>query len=371
MGAVKLQNVCKSFGGHDVIKDVSIDINEGEFCVLIGPSGSGKSTLLRLIAGLEEATSGRVEIADRDVTDLPAKERDIAMVFQSYALYPQMSVRDNMSFALRLARRPKDEIARKIDDVAQMLGLEALLDRLPKELSGGQRQRVAMGRAIVRNPAVFLFDEPLSNLDAKLRSQVRGDIRDLHRKWQTTSVYVTHDQVEAMTMGEKIVVLRDGQVEQVGTPLELYDQPDCVFVASFIGSPAINMMQARVGAGGKTLVLAEAEVALPMPAGYDLRDDQDVLLGIRPEYLEAVTGHVDHALPATVHAVESTGSDTTVICNSPVGQVLIASKSRSDLAPQQKVFLRFTEGKEILFDKTTERRIVPAPRPVSSLADVR
>jgi multiple sugar transport system ATP-binding protein len=361
MGAVSLRNVSKSFGSVDVIKDVSIDIEEGEFCVLIGPSGSGKSTLLRIIAGLETASGGTIEIGERDVTDLEPKQRDIAMVFQSYALYPQMTVRENMSFALRLARRPKDEIKQKIDEVAQMLDLGKLLDRLPKELSGGQRQRVAMGRAIVRNPAVFLFDEPLSNLDAKLRAQVRGEIRDLHHKWNTTSVYVTHDQVEAMTMGQKIVVLRDGRVEQAGTPLTLYDLPDSIFVASFIGSPAINLIKATVGPDGNTLLLQDdgRRCELPMPGNYADVNGRDVVVGIRPEYLEVVDRNTAGALPATVHAVETTGSDTTVICDSPVGQILVSSKSRSALHMGAEVALSLAKGKALLFDSKTERRLVP------------
>ncbi len=359
MGAVSLRNVSKSFGAVDVIKDVSIDIAAGEFCVLIGPSGSGKSTLLRIIAGLEEASSGTIEIGDRDVTDLEPKQRDIAMVFQSYALYPQMTVRENMSFALRLARRPKEEIRQKIDEVAQMLDLGKLLDRLPKELSGGQRQRVAMGRAIVRNPAVFLFDEPLSNLDAKLRSQVRGEIRDLHHKSNTTSVYVTHDQVEAMTMGQKIVVLRDGRVEQSGTPLELYDLPDSIFVASFIGSPAINLIKARVSNDAKSLLLPNGQSHLPIPGNYSNAGGRDVVVGVRPEYLEIVQPGTDGALPATVHAVETTGSDTTVICDSPVGQILVSSKSRSHLHMGDDVGLSIANGKAVLFDSQTERRLVP------------
>ena len=359
MGAVSLRGVSKSFGVVDVIKDVSIDIAEGEFCVLIGPSGSGKSTLLRIIAGLETASGGEIHIGGRDVTDLEPKQRDIAMVFQSYALYPQMTVRENMSFALRLARRPKDEINQKIDQVAQVLGLEKLLDRLPKELSGGQRQRVAMGRAIVRNPAVFLFDEPLSNLDAKLRSQVRGEIRDLHHRLNTTSVYVTHDQVEAMTMGQKVVVLRDGRVEQAGTPLELYDLPDSIFVASFIGSPAINMMNATIGSDGKSLALRDSQSRLPVPGNYSAFGGRDVVVGIRPEYLEVVPHDTADALPATVRAVETTGSDTTVICDSPVGQILVSSKSRSPLHMGENVALRVADGKALLFDKQTERRLVP------------
>ncbi|TMV91830.1 sn-glycerol-3-phosphate ABC transporter ATP-binding protein UgpC [Thioclava sp. BHET1] len=359
MGAVTLSNVSKSFGAVKVIRDVSIEIAEGEFCVLIGPSGSGKSTLLRIIAGLEEATQGNVFIAENDVTDLPAKERDIAMVFQSYALYPQMSVRENMNFALRLARRPKAEIEAKVQEVAVMLGLEELLDRLPKELSGGQRQRVAMGRAIVRNPSVFLFDEPLSNLDAKLRSQVRGEIRDLHQRWKTTSIYVTHDQVEAMTMGEKIVVLRDGRVEQVGSPLELYDFPESLFVAGFIGSPAINMIEARVGDQGRVLSLAGTAHELPVPEGYDLRSGQEVVIGIRPEYIDVADVPDVGTLPATVHAVESTGSDTTVICHSDMGQILVASKARSALREGDQVALRVREDKALIFDCVTERRILP------------
>lgn len=360
MGAVSLRNVSKSFGAVDVIKDVSIDIEDGEFCVLIGPSGSGKSTLLRIIAGLEEATDGTIAIGQRDVTDLEPKERDIAMVFQSYALYPQMTVRENMSFALRLAKRPKDEIKQKIDEVAQMLDLGKLLDRLPKELSGGQRQRVAMGRAIVRNPAVFLFDEPLSNLDAKLRSQVRGEIRDLHHKWNTTSVYVTHDQVEAMTMGQKIVVLRDGRVEQAGTPLDLYDLPDSIFVASFIGSPAINLIKAKISADAKTLLLQDGQSRLSIPGHYTDAGGRDVVVGVRPEYLQIVQHGTVDALPAKVHAVETTGSDTTVICDSPVGQILVSSKSRSELRVGEEVALTIADGKALLFDAGTERRLVPS-----------
>lgn len=357
MGAVSLHGVCKSFGAVDVIKDVSIDIDEGEFCVLIGPSGSGKSTLLRIIAGLEDCTEGEVHIGGRDVTDLEAKERNIAMVFQSYALYPQMTVRENMSFSLRLARRPKDEIREKIDQVAQMLELGPLLDRLPKELSGGQRQRVAMGRAIVRNPAVFLFDEPLSNLDAKLRSQVRGEIRDLHQRLATTSVYVTHDQVEAMTMGQKIVVLRDGRVEQVGSPLDLYDSPNSVFVAGFIGSPAINMIKATISDDEKTLLIPQSQTRIILPHGYAGMKGRDVLLGVRPEYLALADVDAPGSIPCVVNAVESTGSDTTVICDTATGKVLLSSKQRSQLRPGERLGLTMQHDKALLFDTATERRI--------------
>jgi multiple sugar transport system ATP-binding protein len=360
MGAVSLHGVCKSFGAVNVIKDVSIDIDEGEFCVLIGPSGSGKSTLLRIIAGLEDCSAGEVHIGGRDVTDLQAKERNIAMVFQSYALYPQMTVRENMSFALRLAHRPKSEISEKIDKVAQMLGLEMLLDRLPKELSGGQRQRVAMGRAIVRNPAVFLFDEPLSNLDAKLRSQVRGEIRELHQRLATTSVYVTHDQVEAMTMGQKIVVLRDGRVEQVGSPLDLYDAPNSIFVAGFIGSPAINMIEADVSADGQTLFIPKSETRFTIPTGHANMGGRKLLLGVRPEYLQFTDIDAPGAIPCTINAIESTGSDTTVICDTPTGKVLLSSKQRSQLRAGERLGLAVQYDKVLMFDTATERRIATA-----------
>src|SRR5256714_12031039 len=253
MAAVTIAAVQKWFGATHVIRGVDIGIVDGEFCVLVGPSGCGKSTLLRMIAGLEEITQGEIAIGGRVVNRVPPKERDIAMVFQNYALYPHMTVRDNMSFALLLARQSKATIEAKVARAADILGLAPYLDRYPRQLSGGQRQRVAMGRAIVRDPQVFLFDEPLSNLDAKLRVQMRTEIKELHQRLKTTSIYVTHDQIEAMTMADKIVVMRDGVVEQIGDPLSLYDQPNNVFVSGFIGSPAMNMVPgtARVnGAGG-------------------------------------------------------------------------------------------------------------------------
>ena len=256
----------RHFNNTEVIRDVSVDIADGEFCVLVGPSGSGKSTLLRLIAGLEEPTAGQIHIGSRDVTHEPPKKRDIAMVFQSYALYPQMTVRDNMGFGLRLAGVDKKEAARKVDAAAEMLGLTPLLDRFPRQLSGGQRQRVAMGRAIVRQPAVYLFDEPLSNLDAALRVQVRGEIVDMHQRLRTTAVYVTHDQVEAMSMGDRIVVLRDGRVEQTGTPHELYQRPANRFVAGFIGSPAMNLLDGELAANGEFATAGGRCSVLPLQA---------------------------------------------------------------------------------------------------------
>src|SRR5258706_9967878 len=243
MAAIRLACVSKRFDTTQVIGNLSLDIADGEFCVLVGPSGSGKSTLLRLIAGLEAVSGGSVHIGGRDVTHHAPKDRDIGMVFQSYALYPQMTVRENMAFGLKLLKRPADEIKRRVDDAARLLDLEALMERGGAALSGGQRQRVAMGRAMVRQPAAFLFDEPLSNLDAALRATVRGEIRAMHARSKTTSVYVTHDQVEAMTMGDRMVVLRGGDIEQVGTPGELYERPLNRFVANFIGSPAMNFCE--------------------------------------------------------------------------------------------------------------------------------
>src|ERR1700694_1198369 len=242
MAAVGIRAVHKHFGSTHVIRGVDVDIADGEFCVLVGPSGCGKSTLLRMIAGLEEISEGEISIGGKVVNRVPPKERDIAMVFQNYALYPHMTVRDNMSFALKLAKQSKVEIETRVKKAADILGLSGLLERYPRQLSGGQRQRVAMGRAIVRDPQVFLFDEPLSNLDAKLRVQMRTEIKELHQRLKTTSIYVTHDHIEAMTMADKIVVMKDGVVEQIGDPLTLYDQPNNVFVAGFIGSPAVDMI---------------------------------------------------------------------------------------------------------------------------------
>ncbi len=244
MASVAIERVEKAFGSTKVIHGVDVGIEDGEFCVLVGPSGCGKSTLLRMIAGLEEISGGRISIGGKVVNDVPPKERDIAMVFQNYALYPHMKVRDNMAFALMLAKRPRAEIDRRVGEAAAILGLTPYLDRYPRQLSGGQRQRVAMGRAIVRDPQVFLFDEPLSNLDAKLRVSMRTEIKALHQRLKTTSIYVTHDQIEAMTMADRIVVMRDGVVEQTGAPLDLYDTPANTFVAGFIGSPSMNMRKA-------------------------------------------------------------------------------------------------------------------------------
>src|SRR6478672_12776246 len=266
MAAVNITGVHKWFGSTHVIRGVDVAIADGEFCVLVGPSGCGKSTLLRMIAGLEEITDGEIAIGGRVVNRVQPKERDIAMVFQNYALYPHMTVRENMSFALKLAKRGSADIEQRVARAAGILGLAPYLDRYPRQLSGGQRQRVAMGRAIVRDPQVFLFDEPLSNLDAKLRVQMRTEIKELHQRLKTTSIYVTHDQIEAMTMADRIVVMRDGIVEQSGSPLELYDRPANIFVAGFIGSPAMNLIKGKIRVNGKASFITEDGLDLPLTA---------------------------------------------------------------------------------------------------------
>src|SRR5438552_4996083 len=298
MASVGIRDVKKAFGPTQVIHGVDITIGDGEFVVLVGPSGCGKSTLLRMIAGLENITAGEIRIGERIVNNVPPKERDIAMVFPDYALYPHMTVSANMGFSLKLRGAPKTEIDARVKRAAEILGLQPLLERYPRQLSGGQRQRVAMGRAIVRDPQVFLFDEPLSNLDAKLRVQMRTEIKELHQRLKTTSIYVTHDQIEAMTMADKIVVMRDGVVEQIGDPLSLYDNPNNIFVAGFIGSPAMNMIPgtARVNGDGACIDFGDG-ATLPLPLGTDAADGQGVLYGARPEHFLVTEGA---GLPAEV-----------------------------------------------------------------------
>ena len=350
MAAVVIASVQKHFGSTHVIRGVDVSIADGEFCVLVGPSGCGKSTLLRMIAGLEEIGGGEIRIGDRVVNRVPPKERDVAMVFQNYALYPHMTVRDNMSFALMLAKTPKDEIARKVDRAAEILGLGVLLDRYPRQLSGGQRQRVAMGRAIVRDPQVFLFDEPLSNLDAKLRVAMRTEIRELHQRLKTTSIYVTHDQIEAMTMADKIVVMRDGIVEQIGAPLELYDHPANTFVAGFIGSPAMNML-AGVARGPSVSLASGTSVPAPLAAG----DGREVLYGIRPEHL--ALGDPATGLPAEVVVVEPTGADTQVVCRIGTQDVIAMLRDRVACRPGDRVGLMPDASRAHLFDAGSGARL--------------
>jgi len=330
MADLSLRKVRKSFGATAVVHGVDIDIADGEFCVLVGPSGCGKSTLLRMIAGLEEITDGEIAIDRRVVNAVPPKERDIAMVFQNYALYPHMTVRDNMAFSLRLANVPKEQLAQRVNDAAGILGLTEYLERYPRQLSGGQRQRVAMGRAIVRKPKVFLFDEPLSNLDAKLRVQMRTEIKALHQRLKTTSVYVTHDQIEAMTMADKIVVMNAGRVEQIGTPLDLYDNPANQFVAGFIGSPAMNFLPGR--ADGARIAL-DCGAAVASPPG--LQAQGRLIMGVRPEHLAVAAD----GIPADVVVVEPTGADTHILCRIGGVEVSAVVRERHDFHPGARIAL--------------------------------
>ena len=355
MAAVTISGVHKWFGQTHVIRGVDIAIADGEFCVLVGPSGCGKSTLLRMIAGLEEITEGEIAIGGRVVNRVPPKERDIAMVFQNYALYPHMSVRDNMSFALRLAKAPAADIRKRVDRAAEILGLSSYLDRYPRQLSGGQRQRVAMGRAIVRDPQVFLFDEPLSNLDAKLRVQMRTEIKELHQRLRTTSIYVTHDQIEAMTMADRIVVMRDGIVEQSGDPLDLYDHPANTFVAGFIGSPAMNLVPgvARVN-GGAPSIEFDGGVRLPAPPNARAADGQRVLYGMRPEHCAVAR---NEGLPAEVVVVEPTGADTQLFCRFNGQEVTSLVRDRVACRAGDRVGLVPDLAHAHLFDEATGTRL--------------
>jgi multiple sugar transport system ATP-binding protein len=353
MASVVIRDVRKAFGLTPVIHGVTITIEDGEFVVLVGPSGCGKSTLLRMLAGLENITAGVVKIGDRVVNNLPPKERDVAMVFQNYALYPHMTVAANMAFSMKLRRAPKEEIEIRVKRAAEILGLSALLDRYPRQLSGGQRQRVAMGRAIVRDPQVFLFDEPLSNLDAKLRVQMRTEIKELHQRLRTTTVYVTHDQIEAMTMADKIVVMHDGRVEQIGTPLELYDRPQNIFVAGFIGSPAMNFLQGTIrtngspgfdGPGGACLPLAAA------PRGYDRRE---AVYGVRPEHFTIA----DDGAEAVIQVVEPTGAEIQIVAKLGDAEVIAAFRERHPFKPGDKIRLRPDPRLVHLFDAVSGQRL--------------
>jgi multiple sugar transport system ATP-binding protein len=331
MASVSINNVQKHYGAYHALKGVSAQMADGEFVVLVGPSGCGKSTLLRMIAGLEDISDGTIEIGSRIVNNLRPKERNVALVFQNYALYPHMTVEQNMSYALRLVKAPKNVIQEKVGHAARILGLTDLLKRYPKQLSGGQRQRVAMGRAIVRDPQVFLFDEPLSNLDAKLRVQMRAEIKQLHQRLKTTIVYVTHDQIEAMTMADKIVVMRDGIIEQIGSPLELFDRPRNLFVAGFIGSPSMNFIPGTVQDGR---FVANNTMHLPLPTG--VRADI-ATYGVRPEHLRLD----DAGFPAEVVVIEPMGSSTQIIAK-VAADILIAVISSERLALQPGSIIHLT-----------------------------
>ena len=355
MASVTIQAVKKNFGDVPILHGVDIDIQDGSFTVLVGPSGCGKSTLLRMIAGLEQISGGEIRIGDRRVNDLQPKERDIAMVFQNYALYPHMTVRANMAFSLELAKLDKATIDSKVGRAAEILALTPLLDRFPRQLSGGQRQRVAMGRAIVRDPQVFLFDEPLSNLDAKLRVAMRAEIKELHQRLKTTSIYVTHDQIEAMTMGDKIVVMRDGRIEQTGSPLELYDHPANQFVAGFIGSPAMNFLPGtlRRSAAGAHVELNDG-TRLPAPPSAGGLDGQPVVYGTRPEHMTLSDAD---GIPVQVVVMEPTGMDTFIACRHEGVELAAVFRERHDFAPGSTIRLLPDPQRAHLFDAGAGQRL--------------
>jgi len=358
MAGVSIRNVTKSFGPVHVIHGISMDIADGEFVVMVGPSGCGKSTLLRMIAGLESITSGEIAIGDRVVNELEPKDRDIAMVFQNYALYPHMSVYDNMAYGLRIRGRTKADIEARVQRAAGILELSQLLKRRPRELSGGQRQRVALARAIVREPSVFLFDEPLSNLDAKLRVQMRSELQSLHQRLKTTTLYVTHDQVEAMTLAHRMMVMNAGHAEQIGRPLEVYQKPASAFVAAFIGSPPMNLVPGRIAQGGKVLAHdGEASVRLPEPRpSYEGRK---VLLGVRPEHLEACA-ESEGLLSPDIDFIELLGSDSLVyghLGTDKSGMRVAARLHTSVVAKEGHLPLRFAAKHMHLFDPESGRRI--------------
>ena len=355
MASVTIQAVKKNFGDVPILHGVDIDIADGSFTVLVGPSGCGKSTLLRMIAGLEQISGGEIRIGTKRVNDVPPKERDIAMVFQNYALYPHMTVRENMAFSLALAKQSKDMIETKVARAAEILALDALLDRYPRQLSGGQRQRVAMGRAIVRDPQVFLFDEPLSNLDAKLRVAMRSEIKELHQRLKTTSIYVTHDQIEAMTMGDKIVVMRDGRIEQTGSPLELYDRPANQFVAGFIGSPAMNFLPGTLRRTGDSAHIELTDgTRLGAPPRSGGADGQSVILGTRPEHMTLADAG---GIAVQVVVMEPTGMDTFIDCRHEDVGFAAVFRERHDFAPGSIIHLLPDLQRAHLFDAQTGQRL--------------
>jgi len=356
MASVSFQNVQKSFGATKVIHGVGFDIQDGEFMVLVGPSGCGKSTLLRTLAGLEEITGGTIAIDGHVVNDMESKDRDIAMVFQSYALYPHMTVRENMGFSLRLRRADQKVTAERVAQAAKILNLEPYLERYPKELSGGQRQRVAMGRAIVRDPKVFLFDEPLSNLDAKLRVAMRAEIKALHQRLKTTTVYVTHDQIEAMTMADRIVVMHDGRVEQIGTPLELYDRPSNLFVAQFIGSPAMNVVEGTLRREGAAAFVETADGVRWPAGGATGGNGQAVAYGVRPDHLR-LDADGGPGVPAEIVVVEPTGAQTELVATVGNAQLVVEVHGRPAVAPGERVHLGIDPSSVHLFDKATGARL--------------
>ena len=359
MAHVELKSLSKTFGGFTALRDINLDVEKGEFCALLGPSGCGKSTLLRLIAGLEDVTTGEISISGRNVTDLEPSDRRIAMVFQSYALYPHMSVAENIAFSLEAAGQKKAERLAKATAVAKTLKLDHLLNHRPAMLSGGQRQRVAIGRALVRDPEVFLFDEPLSNLDAMLRVQMRVELSNLHHDLAATMIYVTHDQIEAMTMADRIVVMDQGRIQQIGAPLELYNHPANKFVATFIGSPSMNILQAtvaQVAAGLMTLDLGQGRIALPVQGGASVQTGQTVDLGIRPEHARLIEpSDAMSALPGKVRLVERLGNQTLVHLDTPLGAFILQGPGELIAKTGDQTGLAFDPSRVHLFDGGGQR----------------
>ena len=353
---VQLRDLRKSFGSLEVLHGIDLEIEQHAFVVLVGPSGCGKTTLLRMIAGLESVTSGSIVMGGRVVNRVAAKDRGIAMVFQSYALYPHMTVRENLSFSLEMAKTPRTVREERIERAAGILYLDSLLERFPAQLSGGQRQRVAMGRALVREPTLFLFDEPLSNLDAKLRVEMRAEIKALHQRLESTTIYVTHDQVEAMTMADLVVVMNDGRIEQLGAPLELYDHPATVFVAEFLGSPAMNLIQGTVAEReGGPVVDVGNELALPIASSAAARPGEEVVYGLRPEHLRIAEPR--GGLPATVTLVEPAGFETHLHADIGAHVVRVISTERLDVVPGDPISLVPDPAQVHLFDSRTGARL--------------
>ena len=353
LAAVELRDVRKAFDGVPVLHGISMTIADGELVTLVGPSGCGKSTLLKIIAGIEELTDGEIVINGRLINGLAPKDRGVAMVFQSYALYPHMSVAQNIGFALQMQRVPQAEIRARVEEVGNVLGLTGMLDRLPRQLSGGQRQRVAIGRAILKEPDVFLFDEPLSNLDAALRVQMRSEIKQLHRRLGTTTIFVTHDQIEAMTMSDRIVVMNAGVIEQEGTPLELYDLPHNRFVAGFIGSPAMNFFSGRIQVMDMAHFVSDGGITFPLHKVPRNSDGRPVTCGIRPEHFELGRGNVD----AEILEIEPTGSETHVLARVGEHDVMGVFRERISAAPGEKIRFATYSSRVHVFDKETGRRI--------------
>ena len=363
MATVVYEGIHKNFGKVQALSDINVRVESGEFAALLGPSGCGKSTLLRLTAGLDTISSGNLYIDDKLVNRVHPRDRDIAMVFQNYALYPQMKIYNNIAFSLQVKKMAKPEIEKRVQWAAKILNIETLLDRYPSQLSGGQAQRVAMGRAIVRDPKVFLFDEPLSNLDAKLREQMRFEVRTLHNKLDATTIYVTHDQVEAMTMADKIMVMRLGVIQQVGSPAEVFDQPANVFVADFIGTPSINLIEGEIAAQEGQQVFRGEDFILPLPPDFTFAAGQKIVYGLRPQHIKVLTNSTEshpHIIEAELLLSETTGTETQFSFDYGGHKLIVANQGRFDIAPNTKCRLKVDVERAHFFDQVSQQRIEAA-----------